>query len=718
VSAAALALNALYEADDADGTAVVYRVLYHDPSTGEVAVIAVEDERAMPVWRSRVELEEGLADGSVRPHANDSYLCDTRPDEFLTDAAKRTRDHRWNAIAPLVDPGSTPAGEDPADILRADRRGPLVKAAHRATGCGWDNLYTWLRLYWRRGQTPNALLPAYDRSGAPGKTRVAGEKKRGRPRKTFVAGAAGEGPNVSGEVLDGILKGARRYLYRKHKGRAYGPKEAYQATLEDFFREGVIFKNGTLVPLLLPPDRCPTYDQFYYWAEKRRDAEAALRARYGERRFNLRHRMVLGSSEHLSRGPGDLYLIDSTVGDIYLVSSIDRQRVVGRPVIYFVIDHWSRMIVGLYVALEGPNYRGAAMALENAFTDKVAYCRRFGREIEPEDWPCFHVPAAVTADRAELLSNASNDLAHGFFMRLSNTPPFRADFKSYVEAQFRITNETAIRREPGWVDKARDRGDPDYRLDALLTLEEFTQLLIDLVLLNNRTRALRDQVPQDFPVPRDAAPVPLDLWEWGTEQGRNMGRVMDAEQIRINLLPSCKVTIGRHGLGIFGKALCYDSEIGRKEGWFLEDPRRKRVRTTLKIDPRDISTAYLWLDGGRRVEKCELTPKFKRRFHGLMLDEVLDDKDRKTAAERAGAPRTAQAKAEFHHHQAKRDAEAAAAREAAHGGAKIISIVQGQREARRAERDRVLREEAGALRDPPPAQIDAPNDDDYIPFPS
>jgi hypothetical protein len=567
-----LALNALYEAEDADGNAVAYRVLYIGPAGEEIAVIDVGEPRAMPVWRSRAELEEGVSDGSVRPRTEDPFFADVRPDEYLSTAAKRTRDFRWGIIAPLVDSTTLPKGDDPSDVLRADRRGALVRAAQAATGCARDKMYDWLRLYWQRGQTPNALLPGYERSGGRGKTRTPGEKKRGRPRKVLVAGGEDAGLNVTADVLDGILRGARRYLYRKFKGRAYGYAEAHQATKEDFFREGVVFKDGVLVPVLLPPDRCPTYDQFRYWAEKFRAVEESMKARYGERRFNLRHRAVLSSSEGLSRGPGDLYLIDSTVGDIYLVSSMDRRRVVGRPIIYFVVDHWTRMIVGLYVALEGPNYFGAAMALENAFTDKVEFCRRFGRDIQPEDWPCHHVCGTLTADRAELLSNASNDLVPGLRMQLSNTPPFRADFKSYVEAQFRLTNETALKREPGWVDKARGRGDPDYRLDALLTIHEFTQLLIDLVLLNNRTRGLREQVPLDFPLSPEGDPVPLDLWEWGTEQGRNMGRVMDREHVRVNLLPPFPATASRHGLGIFDRMLCYDSATARRVAGFWKAP--------------------------------------------------------------------------------------------------------------------------------------------------
>jgi putative transposase len=709
-------LNVLYEEDDVDGNVVLFRVLHHDWSRGMVAVIAVENARAMPVWRLLSDLEHGAADGTVRLRKDDPYMADTRSDQHLSNSAKRVRDARWKIVAPLVDPDCVPEGDATVDVLHEDLRGRLVSAAQVATGCALDKLYDWLRLYWRRGQTPNALLPDYDRCGGRGKERVPGTAKRGRPRKVLVADGGNTGLNVDREVLNGILKGARRFLYRKHKGRVYGVAEAYQATKENFFRQGVILKDRTLVPLLLPPEKSPTYDQFYYWAEKYRNAEESLIARYGERRFNLRHRMVLDSSESLSRGPGDLYLIDSTVGDIYLVSSLDRRRIVGRPVIYFVIDHWSRMIVGLYVALEGPNYMGAAMALQNAFTDKVSFCTKFGRDIEPEDWPCFHVCRGLTADRAELLSNASDDLVPGFKMRLSNTPPWRADFKAYVEAQFRLTNETGIKREPGWVDKVRGRGDGDYRLDAVLTIWEFTQLLIDLILLNNRSRGLKDQVPPDFPLSRDGDPVPLDLWEWGTEQGRNMGRVMDPERVRITLLPGYDAIASRHGLGIHNRLLCYDSKIARKAGWFLEGTGRESVKVTLKLDPRDISSGYLWLDGGREVERCELTPKY-RRYIGHMLDEVLDERDRLTVGRRNSAGRRDQSRAEFNAHQQKRDENAAAARQEALGGSGVIPITAGIKEARRTERDAIRREEAFTRSDPRPEPLHD-EDDDYIPFPS
>jgi hypothetical protein len=449
-----------------------------------------------------------------------------------------------------------------------------------------------------------------------------------------------------------------------------------------------------------------------------------MKGRFSERRFNLRHRPVLGSTEHLSRGPGDQFLIDATVGDIYLLSGMDSRRVIGRPVIYLVVDHWTRMIAGLYVGLEGPSWLGAMMALENAFTDKVEFCRRFGVEIEPDDWPCHHVPRAITADRGEMLSGASDHLVSAFRLRLVNTPAFRADFKSFVESQFRLSNETSIRRQPGWVDKARDRGDPDYRLDATLTLHDFTTLMIHLTLLNNRShrsRGLRDQVPINFPLPRHMDPTPLDLWEWGTEQGLNLGRVMDRRHVRVNLLPSHEARATREGLSICGGALMYDSETARKQGWFIDVPGRKKVRTTLALDPRDVSVAYLRPDGGSRVEICPLTPKYDLRYRGRTLEEVLDDRERREIIHRDSGARRAQALADFHALEAAIEKTAAERRAEALGDDKVAPIVRGQREARREERTARRREEAFTppeLEQPALVPAPVPADDEYIPFPS
>lgn len=78
-------------------------------------------------------------------------------------------------------------------------------------------------------------------------------------------------------------------------------------------------------------------------------------------------------------------------------------------------------------------------------------------------------------------------------MKVENTPPYRADWKGIVEQHFRILNARGIKPFlPGVVDtEVKVRGERDYRLDATLTLEEFTSVIIRCVLYHNNHHYLK-----------------------------------------------------------------------------------------------------------------------------------------------------------------------------------------------------------------------------------
>jgi len=106
------------------------------------------------------------------------------------------------------------------------------------------------------------------------------------------------------------------------------------------------------------------------------------------RAYNLTGRETLGDSTQMAAGPGSVYQIDATIGDVYLVSSLDRSRIIGRLVIYTCVDVFSRVITGFAVTLEGPSWLGAMLALDNVIEDKVSFCAGYGIEITEPDWPC------------------------------------------------------------------------------------------------------------------------------------------------------------------------------------------------------------------------------------------------------------------------------------------------------------------------------------------
>lgn len=332
----------------------------------------------------------------------------------------------------------------------------------------------------------NALLPQFDRCGAKGAPRQIHGPKRGRPnRKTTHTGVT-IGMNIDDAMREHFRRGIRLF-YETPEGRTM--KEAFERMLALFFHQGKELRNGVLVPILPPAEELPTLEQFRYWYEKERDFKHSIIAREGEHAYRLRTQVRLGSLRHGVPGPGFLYEIDAPVADIYLVSALHRRHIIGRPVIYIIIDVFSSLIVGMSVSLEGPSWLGAMLALENMALDKVAFCQEYGFAITEDDWPSHSLPTEIRADRGELLSKHADNLTNALNIRVTNTAPYRPDWKGFVERSFRTLNDMAIHWEPGSVKNLPEPGRKDHRLDACLTLYDFRRLLINCILEHNKGRA-------------------------------------------------------------------------------------------------------------------------------------------------------------------------------------------------------------------------------------
>ncbi len=660
----------------------VHRILHI--AVDRVALFDVEDGSALPKWTTLTALAQEISAERVRPVDEDSFAPDYSPDEDLTEAVKRVRDARLCIILPLVSPDADPH----MPVLDGDTRGPLIQEAVAQHGAAKDKIYAWLRLWWRHGQMDNALLPAFGKCGQG--LRNAGGAKRGRKLTKGKSFEGHVGVNVDAQMRRLILRGASKFYDARSGKRRMTKREAYQATLETFFLKALELRNGVLTPIVRegPEDdnRLPTFAQWNYHVEVELKKDGRLAARYSEREFALKRRPVLGSSQHLSRGPGDLFLIDATVADIYLLSWFDGRWTIGRPVLYLVIDHYSRMIVGMYVALEGPSWTGAMMALANAFIDKVAFCKQYGINIEYEDWPCDVAPARLTADRGEVISSHADYVVPGFRMTIHDTPPFRADFKSFVEGQFKITNEKGIKRMPGWVDKLKDRGGHDYRYDATLTLHHFTKLMIELALHNNRARPLTSNLPPDFPFEPSGGPVPLELWDWGLANATPSLRRFKPADVRRNLLPTFEAITTHNGLSTLGGRLRYTLDRAGVEGWFVRAPTRGGRRHKLAIDPWNVAVAYL-RDPKGLLEPCRLIPA-DERFAGRTMADVEDWFDRRDERNKGNERKRIQSDADLN---ARMDAivndAAAARRETLEAAGQQRLNIKGTTPLRNAERD-------------------------------
>src|SRR5699024_10390344 len=157
-------------------------------------------------------------------------------------------------------------------------------------------------------------------------------------------------------------------------------KDVYNFMLRDFYSDRYK-ENGELKYRIWDATRTPSYHQFYYWFKKLEDPKKDIQFRKSTKEYELKHRPILGNSKSETNGPGTRFQIDATIADIYLVSSLDVNKVIGRPVIYAVFDVYSRIITGLYVGLEGRSSIGKMMALGNLFAYKVEYCYQYGIDL-------------------------------------------------------------------------------------------------------------------------------------------------------------------------------------------------------------------------------------------------------------------------------------------------------------------------------------------------
>jgi putative transposase len=623
-----------------DGTCS--RVLWSEPpgsSSYRVSVIDVDDPRAFPRWISARELSAAIESGSIRVLPVHIAADALRLDSSLTTAERRVRDIRYSIIQNLVD--------DPEQgILYDDEQSYLIAQTARDHGVDRKFVRSYLRLYWQGGQVPGTLIPRYAKSGGKGKPRADTAAnsglKRGRPSTLGRAEPEKVGINVDAQTAELLKRGGRRFYELDTKPSL---PRAYIFTLRTSFSVGEeISADGARIPILPPAHQLPTFGQFRYHYGLSRGITQMTEKREGARRYPLRNRPVLGTSTQLAPRPGALYQIDATVGDIYLLSSIRRQRVIGRPVIYIVVDVFSRMIVGFYVGLEGPSWMGMMMALENAFTDKVPFCQRAGRPIQPKEWPSAHLPEAIIGDRGELLSHHADFMLNAFNIRIDNTPPRRPDWKGVVERYFRILNDEAFHWAPGAVHGPRERGEKDVRLDARHTLKTLNRLLVEIVLHYNNEHRLVGYEPDRELLNSEVEPYPVDLWEWGVQNRSGALRAADREHVRLSLLPAAEASVTRQGL--YFRGLRYTCSTAIEEGWFVRQPKRKGRTVPIGFDPRDVSTIYLRFGRGETVEECRLTPRFQY-LNGTTWEEVDDHRAWNRVLDQQARSRTLQSEVEF-----------------------------------------------------------------------
>lgn len=438
-------------------------------------------------------------------------------------------------------------------LLTDGNCGQLVKDAMAAGGFSKPYIHQLLALLCRFGFSKNALRLQFYKCGAVGVARPCGPNRNKAGAKSIQERIA----KLTGETLTttqpGMTEAFRQAILAADIGiptpKPKMPKRC-DMILKSAFIKDFAYINGQLLPTDLKIGAYPNERQIARVLDVNYSTIEHFRHKTTPNHFTANHRGLVGASWEGVSGPGHTYAMDSTVGDVYLRSALNREWIVGRPIVYIVVDVWSTAIVGFYVCLTGPSWYMAKIAIFCTCADPALIAELRGVNLQNTLFPHPTIPSTFLFDRGEYLSTgASLTGASLGITSLSYTPPYRGDLKGVAEVPHRIEKDEQFMFLPGAIDARRK----EYELrkfdskTAVLTTRQYTQYLYSVFneynVCGDRTHRLDAHMKAT-----DVHPSPAGLWKWGHSVGIGTQLHRDTSELITSLLPQGEASVTRNGL--------------------------------------------------------------------------------------------------------------------------------------------------------------------------
>ncbi len=449
-------------------------------------------------------------------------------------------------------------------LERTGGLGPLVRDALK-TGEGSRALvYRHLRLMLVHGFDASSLMPRFDRCGAPGVPRpvIDQRRKAGAKNVRQRTGTPDPHPQVGVKEADRVKILAH---YRSLAKPGISFKRLYALLILRLYVTRYEDTDAGRRPILPEQGTFPNMRQVRYIIDSGTRKLERARRKTTQGHFESSKRGMRGRAHDHSPGPGHVYAIDATMGDIHLRSAVNRAWLIGRPTVYFVVDVWSTAIVGFYATLSAPSWVNARLALFSTLCAPQLLAELWG--LAPIDAlvpaPC--APAEVMTDRGEYVSAGARETCERLGINLAINPAYHPELKGTVEVLHRIMKDEQFGFIPGAIDARRKELElkPSSK-EAAFTLREYVQYLYTLIAHYN-LHADRSKILTAEMMAAEVDASPAGIWHYGHEVGLGYRKAIPADRLIADLLQRGSAVARRDG--VFFESLQYDGDIARAEEW-------------------------------------------------------------------------------------------------------------------------------------------------------
>lgn len=368
----------------------------------------------------------------------------------------------------------------------------------------------------------------------------------------------------------------------------------------------------------------PTWRQFHYYYTKHYDEQGrqVLRTTPANRRLNKR--ALLGNNRWGVAGPGHTYTIDSTVADIYLVHHHRRDLVIGRPIVYVVVDVWSGAVVGFYVCLSGPDWESTKIALFCSAFDPEKMAKIRGLKYKPTFRHKPKLCKILLSDRGEALSLLARKTSFQIQMEQGIAAMRRGDWKGNVEVQFRIAKDGLLKFVPGAFDARRkemefNQSDPNA---AMMSVREFTEYLYSSFHAFNNKSVTKDRIPEGMEM-EDILPTRAAIWDWGHDMHLNGGIHRTDDQLIEELLPKYTATTHKNGISLPTAPVRYYGDIDNERDCLICEDARAGISMEIDAWVYPGCTDYIWTNDGC-ISGLRQIPSLGKSFKYLTEEEFQE----------------------------------------------------------------------------------------------
>lgn len=260
--------------------------------------------------------------------------------------------------------------------------------------------------------------------------------------------------------------------------------------------------------------------------------------------------------------------------------------------------------------------------MQNTVADKVAFCQKYGIEINADDWPSHHLPSKILTDRGtEFLSGPLENLCESYQVEINTLPAYRPDLKGVVEKLFDLVQSAykPLLKGRGVVEPdAQERGAADYRQQSTLDLQQFTGIVLRCVLFLNAKAVQPGFLRTPEMLAEDIPPVAASIWQYCADKPDCPVHRVDSRQLAFALLPRAEGKITRRGLEVFH--LRFSNTLFKKR--FVTAGLQGRELVQVAYDPDCMDSVWLYENGTYTafdlVHKCYTSKK----AHGCRVFDI------------------------------------------------------------------------------------------------